>query len=296
MPRQREWRLSRTLDPPRAVPAAEAFAQQCKPDRSRSNLNPWLFTATKIALLPLLLWQGRQVRRIALRLPEAEGPREGVAGTGKVCLRVLIVGDSSAAGVGASNQTQALAGRLSDALALRLGGSVAWQLIARSGDATHSTLKAVRKLDLHPADVMVTALGVNDVVAQVRAKTWLAQLDKLDCAAARRAGVKHIVHSGVPSIHAFPLLPNPLRWVLGADAQRFNRELSGWVKKWPERWWLPLPFEPVQPSDASVLMAEDGFHPGPASYAMWAEQLAALIATEIVPHLPATVPTRRQHT
>ena len=108
-------------------------------------MSPWLLTAAKLALAPVLLWQGRQVRRNALRLPEAEGPREGVAGTGKVCLRVLIVGDSSAAGVGAKNQTQALAGRLSEALSQRLGGAVVWQLIARSGDTTRVSLNAVRK-------------------------------------------------------------------------------------------------------------------------------------------------------
>jgi lysophospholipase L1-like esterase len=256
-------------------------------------LTPWLLTAVKIALLPVLLWQGRQVRRNALRLPEAEGPREGVAGSGKVCLRVLIVGDSSAAGVGAKNQTQALAGRLSEALSQRLGGSVVWQLIARSGDTTKVSLTAVRNLQLHPADVMVTALGLNDMVAQVSIKTWLMRLDKLDRAAAKRAGVKHVVHSGIPPIHSFPLLPHPLRWVLGADAQRYNRALSAWVKLWPDRWWLPLPFENDQPADSSVLMAEDGFHPGPAVYALWAEQLAGMISTEIVPRLPETTPTRR---
>ncbi len=257
-------------------------------------MKPWLLTTAKIVLAPLLLWQGRQVRRNALRLPEAEGPREGVAGSGKVCLRVLIVGDSSAAGVGAKNQTQALAGRLSEALSQRLGGSVAWQLIARSGDTTQVSLRALRKLSLHPADVMVTALGLNDLVAQVRPKAWLERLDKLDRAAARRAGVKHIVHSGIPAIHSFPLLPNPLRWVLGADAQAYNRALSAWVQRWPDRWWLPLPFENEAPADTSVLMAEDGFHPGPAIYALWAEQLAGMIANEIVPQLPATVPTRRR--
>ncbi|MEO8151670.1 MAG: SGNH/GDSL hydrolase family protein [Rhizobacter sp.] len=257
-------------------------------------MNPWLLTAAKIALLPLLLWQGKQVRRNALRLPEAEGPREGVAGSGKVCLRVLIVGDSSAAGVGAKNQTQALAGRLSEALSQRLGGAVVWQLLARSGDTTHVSLTAVRKLSLYPADVMVTALGLNDVVAQVPIKTWLARLDKLDRAAYKRAGVKHIVHTGIPPIHSFPLLPNPLRWILGADAMRYNRALSVWVKRSPDRWWLPLPFENDQPSDSSVLMAEDGFHPGPAIYALWAEQLAGLIASDIVPRLPETTPTRRK--
>jgi lysophospholipase L1-like esterase len=258
-------------------------------------MTPALYRAIKLVLVPLLLWQGRQVRRDTLRLPEAAGPREGVAGTGKVCLRVLIVGDSSAAGVGAKNQIQALAGRLSEALAQRLGGAVTWQLIARTGDTTHQSLKALRTQVLYPADVMVTALGLNDVVAQVPVDTWLKRLDKLDRAAARRAGVKHVVHSGIPPLQAFPSLPNPLRWVLGVDAQRYNEALALRVRRWPDRWWLPLPLEDEQvASDSSVLMAEDGFHPSPALYALWAEQLAGMISREIAPRLPATVPTRRE--
>lgn len=259
-------------------------------------MTPWAYKAIKILLVPVLLWQGARVRRVALRLPEAQGPREGVAGTGKVCLRVLIIGDSSAAGVGAKNQIQALAGRLSEALSQRLGGAVVWQLVARSGDTTEASLAAVRSVALHPADVMVTAVGLNDVISQVPIRQWLIRLDKLDRAATRRAGVKHVVHTGIPPIHAFPLLPHPLRWVLGTDAHAYNQALSAWVRRWPERWWLPLPIEPDQPpsgSDSSVLMAEDGFHPGPAAYALWAEQLAGMIAREIVPRLPATVPTRR---
>ncbi|MGY4830710.1 SGNH/GDSL hydrolase family protein [Sphaerotilaceae bacterium SBD11-9] len=260
-------------------------------------MSPWLLNAVKVSLLPLLLWQGRQVRRRATRLPEAEGPREGVAGTGKVCLRVLIVGDSSAAGVGAENQTQALAGRLSEALSQRLGGSVVWQLIARSGDTTTQSLEALRTLALHPADVMVTALGLNDVVAQVPPRRWLSRLNQLNRTAAKRAGVKHVVHSGVPPLQIFPLLPNPLRWVLAADAQRYNQALAAWVRRTPDRWWLPLPMEEDEPlPDTSVLMAEDGFHPGPALYALWAEQLAGMICREIVPRLPATLPTRRPRT
>jgi len=257
-------------------------------------VRPWLLAFAKAALLPLLLWQGRQVRRRATRLPEAEGPREGVAGTGRVRLRLLIVGDSSAAGVGVDNQTQALAGRLSEALSQRVGGSVVWQLIARTGDTTAQSLEAVRSLSLHPADVMVTALGLNDVVAQVPPRLWLQRLDRLNRTVAKRAGVKHVVHSGVPPLQVFPLLPNPLRWVLATDAQRYNDALADRVRRTPDRWWLPLPVEEdEQLDDTSVLMAEDGFHPGPALYALWAEQLAGMISREIVPRLPETLPTRR---
>jgi lysophospholipase L1-like esterase len=255
-------------------------------------LNPFFSWATKLTLAPLLLWQSRQVRRRSLRLPEAKGPREGVAGTGKVKLRLLIVGDSSAAGVGAPTQAQALAGRLSEALSQRLDGSIVWQLVARSGDTTLDSLAALRTLSLHPADVMVTALGVNDVVARVSPLDWLRRLDALDRLVAGRCGVQHVVHSGVPPLQSFPLLPNPLRGVLGREAQQFNVSLATWVRNRTRRWWLPLPYEHEYFTD-SILMAEDGFHPGPAVYALWAEQLAGMISAEIAPLLTETAPTRR---
>ncbi|MDH5538297.1 MAG: SGNH/GDSL hydrolase family protein [Rhizobacter sp.] len=252
-----------------------------------------MLVAAKLALTPLLLWQGHGVRKRALRLPEAQGGRVGVAGTGPVCLRVLIVGDSSAAGVGAATQSQALAGRLSDALAQRLRGAVAWQLVAQTGHTTRDAVDALKRLPLHPADVMVTALGVNDVVAQVSSRRWLADLDKLNWLAHQRAGVRCSVHSSVPPMQSFPLLPQPLRWVLGEDARRFNRALATWVAGRTDRLMLPLPFAD-QLARPGNLMAEDGFHPGPAIYALWAEQLAGKISGEIVPRLPRTTPTRRK--
>ncbi|KAB0649370.1 SGNH/GDSL hydrolase family protein, partial [Burkholderia diffusa] len=54
------------------------------------------------ALGPLLLMQGRRVRRVTPRLAEAAGPRDGTAGDGPP-LRVLVLGDSAAAGVGVAS-------------------------------------------------------------------------------------------------------------------------------------------------------------------------------------------------
>ena len=68
-----------------------------------------------VALAPLLFWQGRRVRAEVPRLPEPEGERSGIAGTGAV-LRVLVVGDSAAAGVGAATQAEALSGGLISSL------------------------------------------------------------------------------------------------------------------------------------------------------------------------------------
>ena len=116
-------------------------------------------TAT-LLLSPLLLAQAVRVRKIALQLPEAAGPRTGITGSGPA-LRVLIIGDSSAAGVGAPTQEVALAGRLVNSLGKN--HTVQWQLIASTGATTPTTLHRLHSEILPQTDIAVVVLGVNDV-------------------------------------------------------------------------------------------------------------------------------------
>jgi lysophospholipase L1-like esterase len=203
-----------------------------------------------------------------LRLPEAAGPRaaEGSA------LRLLIVGDSSAAGVGARHQDEALAGQLATALASRLGQPVGWQLIASSGHRSEQALAAFEAAEVRPADVLITSLGVNDVVDQIAPAQALAALDRIHALATERAGVRLSVHCAAPPMQQFPLLPQPLRWFFGRQAARFNAALAKAVAGQPGRRVLLLP--EAMRRNAAALMAEDGFHPNAAGYALWAEALA----------------------
>jgi len=241
-----------------------------------------LIGVAKIALAPLLLWQGAKVRRVALRLPEATGARSGLAGAGELKLSLLIVGDSSAAGVGAVTQDEALAGRLSEALASRLGGRIHWQLVAKTGHLSADALAHLHAVELQAADVLVTALGVNDVVGQVPARRWLQTLAHIDQLARERAGVRYTLHSAVPPMHAFPLLPQPLRWLMGAHASALNRALGRVLMQEPARGMQAFPAH-LHGREAARLMARDGFHPGPAGYALWADTLAERIAKDFKP-------------
>ena len=92
-----------------------------------------LLRLTALLLAPVLLSQAKTVRRTLPRLPEADGARRGVAGCGAT-LRVLVTGDSAAAGVGATHQDEALAGQLVGCLSGDF--QVHWQLLARSGRTT----------------------------------------------------------------------------------------------------------------------------------------------------------------
>ncbi|WP_457350137.1 SGNH/GDSL hydrolase family protein [Roseateles sp. P5_D6] len=194
-------------------------------------------------------------------------------------MRLLIVGDSSAAGVGAAHQDEALAGRLAQALATRLGQPVGWQLIATSGHRSEQALAAFEAADVVQADVLITSLGVNDVVDQIAPAQALVALDRIHALATERAGVRLSVHCAAPPMQRFPLLPQPLRWFFGRQAARFNVALSSSVEGQASRHVLHLP-EAMQ-RNAVELMAEDGFHPGPRGYALWAEALADRVVASL---------------
>lgn len=226
-----------------------------------------------LALSPLLLAQAMRTRARVPRLPEPPGPRSGSSGQGQP-LRLLIAGDSAAAGVGAAHQDQALSGQLVQGLASAF--HVHWRLEAQTGATTRSTLARLRQLESGPFDVVVTSLGVNDVTGLVPLRRWLAQQRQLRDLLRQRLGARLIVASGLPPMHGFPALPRPLRDYLGDRATRFDQALAIDLARAPGCAFLSVRFteDPGQ-------MASDGFHPGPMVYAEWARRLAALIIARL---------------
>lgn len=235
--------------------------------------------ALKLALGPLLLAQAVQTRRRLPRLPEAAGPRDGQAGRGKGGPSLLIVGDSSAAGVGVETQDLALAGCLSVALAQRLQLRITWQLCARSGVTSSQALALL--CDARPADVAVVVTGVNDVIDQVRPRHALAARARLVDALRGRCGVRHVVMTPLPPMGCFAGLPQPLRWLAGRDAAAHERALRGWAALQPNLSHLGFDF----PLTDRALLARDGFHPGAPLYRLWGDVLAAHIAEAVWPRL-----------
>lgn len=240
-------------------------------------------SAAKLALFPLLLAQGLHVRRKALELPEADGPRDGVLAPvaerlrDETPLRLLVVGDSSAAGVGVAHQRDALAMQLAATLADELGCRVHWQLVARTGNTALELLAQLRETALAPADILVSAVGVNDVVRQVPPSRTIEQLLALHQHAQDLAGVRYWLHCGLPPMHQFPLLPSPLRWLLGSQAELLNQQLLALLGDQRDRALRRLPAA-LRCDEANGLMAEDGFHPGPRGYALWGESLGQFLA------------------
>ena len=239
--------------------------------------------ALKLALSPLLVAQAVLARRRLPVLPEPDGARQGVAGAaGAAPLRLLITGDSSAAGVGVVHQRQALAAQLAQQAARLCAARVAWQLLAKSGLNTAQTRQLLQREGPGlQADVAVVVTGVNDVVEQVPSHHAVSAREALANALRNAHGVQHVVFAPLPPIHHFPGLPQPLRWVAGSDARRHNKALLHWVQ---QRGGDVSLVDMETPRNAGV-MAADGVHPGEPVYRYCAAAIAEHIAACVWPRL-----------
>ena len=222
--------------------------------------------------MPVLLAQALYVRARALKMPEPDGARQGETGSGPL-LRLLVLGDSSAAGVGVTTQDQALLGQVTQRLEPH--ARVQYELVARTGARTGDVLAWLNDLQSKKYDVVVLATGVNDVIKAVPLHRWLQQEAALLDRLTGELGARHVVISGLPPMHQFPLLPQPLRWMLGRQASRFDRHLRQMVADRPCCHMLHVPLD-LDPSN----MAPDGFHPGANVYALWAQLICDTLLAE----------------
>ena len=200
------------------------------------------------------------------------GERCGCVGNGPL-KRVLIIGDSAAAGVGAEHQQNALAGQLAEQLSQHY--QIEWELHAKTGATTRSTLQYLQQMKSREYDLAVTSLGVNDVTAGVGVQRWLKLQRQLRSLLREKFGIQQLLVSGMPPVSLFPALPQPLRWYLGSRANDFDDALRSELEGEQDSLFLNLYFGMPEST-----MASDGFHPGPAIYAEWAKRITALLHAE----------------
>lgn len=231
----------------------------------------WLKLST-LALLPVLFVQGTKVRKNTPRLLEASGEREGIVGQGRP-LSLLILGDSAAAGVGVETQQDALSGAIISELKDQY--LINWKLHAKTGDTTKQVFQALQYLEPQNYDVVVTSIGVNDVTKLTSANSWIKQQKQLFKHIQAHFQPKLIIVSGVPPMQHFPALPNPLAWLFGKYAEQMNQVLYKWLESQNQFKFIQYDIESFQAMN--LPMASGGFHPGKEIYAIWGQQIAALV-------------------
>lgn len=220
------------------------------------------------------LLQGAWLYASRPRLQEPTGPREGTLGQGPD-LRLLILGDSAAAGVGVAMQEHALAGHLTRALAT--DHTVHWRLAARCGATTATTLPRLHALPAEPYDAVLIAVGINDAKNGVPLARFLSNYSEILTTLRSRHAARLILCTALPPVLKFPTVPEPLRSVMGRRAQAFDTALQSLCTE-EGATYLPHDAPPER-----RMLAADGLHPGAPYYEIWAKAAAAHIREGLIP-------------
>lgn len=240
-----------------------------------SRLAGLAWWAAALPLLPLALPMAVRTRRTALRLAPAAGSSEGLAGAtfpGEP-LRLLLLGESTVAGVGASCLDFALAGRLAAALAARLQRPVAWRVLGENGITAAQACERLLPLADGRHDLVALVFGVNDTTHFSSTERWQASIARL-IGHFQAAGAR-VVCTAVPPLRHFRALPWLLRQLLGWRAALLDRQLQALATA-EGAGYCAVGLE-MQPQ----YLAIDGYHPSALGYQVWGEHLAQwLVAVE----------------
>jgi lysophospholipase L1-like esterase len=187
---------------------------------------------------------------------------------------VVWLGDSTAAGVGAS----ALADTLPAQVAAQLGQPIRLTDLARSGARVADVLRLQlpEVAQLHPTEVFIS-VGANDATHLTSRSQFRRDYGRL--LAGLPASVVRVVMLGVPDMGSPPRLAQPLRAVAGWR----GRELATDVRHLARRRHaifvnIAGGAGPAFRRDPGRYFAADHYHPDDAGYRLWAEVVAAALA------------------
>lgn len=232
------------------------------PPPTLSQLLTW---PAAIAISPLLVLQGKAVRRAVPRLPHAPEPWDGSV-AGPEPLKVLGIGDSTIAGVGVDDALHGLTAQFSLALSQHSGRGVSWRSVGHSGATTGDILRDfLPEATREPADVVLVSLGANDAKDLKPLGATIRRFDRLlDVIETAHPGAA-MLFSSLPAFHLFPTLPQPLRAIMYGHAQAIERSVRPRVESRQRSVMSPPP-----PKYSDTFFAVDGFHPSVDGYRDWA--------------------------
>ncbi len=224
---------------------------------------------TRLAALPrapLLVKQGRHLRRATPRLPDAARPWDG-SSPGPDPVRILVLGDSTAAGVGVDTQREALPGWFAHEIFRRWGRGSTWTAVGENGATAKDVLsRFVGEATSAPFDLALLTVGANDALG-LRSRAAFARDVRMIVEQLRAASpAAWIMVSLMPRFDRFDLLPEPLRATLARHAASLDTGARLAVAGMHRVVAMPPP-----PPYVDGFFASDSFHPSSEGYRLWAE-------------------------
>jgi lysophospholipase L1-like esterase len=230
-----------------------------------------------IPLAPILLVQGRRLRRTIPRLPDAALPWTGEL-AGPSPLRLLVLGDSTAAGVGSATQADALPGHLAREFRSRLGRGTTWTAIGRNGATARDVITDhLAEAASQPFDVVFLTIGANDALGLRSRSAFSRDVRHIVDTLKKGNADALILVSLMPRFDRFASLQQPVKWNLALHAASLDAGARASVAGLDRVFAIPKP-----PPYTPEFWASDGFHPGPEGYREWAEFALGSVPSELL--------------
>lgn len=227
-----------------------------------------------LPLAPLLYVQGRVTRWKVGVLPDAAGPTSGITPGEGGPTRLLVIGESTVAGLGARNHEYALAGQFALRLAEHIGRPVEWHVRGRNGVTARRTIDELLPLvPNHSFDHILLGLGGNDVMKLSSPRTWRRDMIELLDILKLRHPDANIFITNCPMIGMSPVIPHPAKSLLWRLSQMHNDNIIEFTRDMQRVFYYPQP--------AGVTLEgffADGIHPSEQGYADWAAAMMRYFA------------------
>jgi lysophospholipase L1-like esterase len=225
---------------------------------------------------PVYAAQGIAVRRRTPRMMPPKGlVRHEIKGR-EPAVNLLLLGDSSAAGVGVHESDDGLGARLAAVLHEKSGRHVVWRA-AGFNSATSAQLRdhVVPNLDPEAWTHIVLTVGTNDAKNYHTAGRFKRDFGGLIYALRAKWPQARIVWSPIVDMSLMPALPPALGRILEIRAGIINAKARQLCE---ERGAIPAPRLPIP--DPQAGFSTDGFHASAAGYRAWAEHLCDLLLAD----------------
>ncbi len=239
-----------------------------------SNLRVWqrkylLGVAAIAPISPFLLLQGQLTRWKVGILPDAEGERSGIVGTGSLPAKLFVIGESTVAGLGARRHELALAGQFAEQLSRRINRPVEWHVLGKNGVTARRTIdELVPQMPDERFDYILVGLGGNDVMKLSSPRTWRRDMTELLEILREKNPDAVIFISNCPMIILSPIMPEPIKTILWQLSQMHDENIREFTSDMERVLYYP------QPVDVELEgFFADGIHPSEQGYADWSEAM-----------------------
>jgi len=218
---------------------------------------------------PLLYVQGQITRWKVGLLPNAAGETHGMAGSGGETIRLLVIGESTVAGLGARDHEHALAGRFAHFMSASTRRAVEWHVIGLNGVTARRTIdELVPQVPDISFDYVLLGIGGNDVMKLSSPRKWRHDMAELIEIMRGRPSHPKVLISNCPMIILSPVLPEPVKSILWRISRMHDENMRELAAGLDGVHYYPQPVG----IDLEGFFA-DGIHPSERGYSEWAEAM-----------------------